>query len=184
MKKKIFIFSNESISVEDNKFYCDNLDLKSTPEGLNKKFEVNLLGRKSIKKRSHEIKLKRVKVFSNIFSYLSEVKSTLKNSDSKFLIISISPYTFLISLLLKILGQKPIVYLRSDGYGEYKAILGRIGSLIYHFMFSITGAISNLISCRDYILYGKKGKLINPSQLDSVWLRQPKNIEIRNFKLL
>ena len=55
MKKKLFIFSNESISVEDNKFYCDNLDLKSTPEGLNKKFEVNLLGRKSSKKRSHEI---------------------------------------------------------------------------------------------------------------------------------
>ena len=64
MKKKLFIFSNESISVEDNKFYCDNLDLKSTPEGLNKKFEVNLLGRKSIKKRSHEIKLKRIKVFN------------------------------------------------------------------------------------------------------------------------
>ena len=100
------------------------------------------------------------------------------------MIISISPYTFLISIFLKILGQKPIVYLRSDGYGEYKAIFGRIGSFIYHFMFSITGAISNLISCRDYILRGKKGKLISPSQLDSVWLRQPKNIEIRNFKLL
>ena len=184
MKKKLFIFSNESISLEDNKFYCDNLDIKSTPEGLNKKFEVNLLGRKSIKKRSHEIKLKRVKVFSNIFSYLSEVKSASKNLDSKFLIISISPYTFLISIFLKILGQKPIVYLRSDGYGEYKAILGRIGPIIYHFMFRITGAISNLISCRDYILHGKKGKLINPSQLDSVWLRQPKNTEIRNFKLL
>ena len=184
MKKKLFIFSNESIYVEDNKFYCDNLDLKSTPEGLNKKFEVNLFGRKSIKKRSHEIKLKRIKVFSNIFSYLSEVKSASKNLDSKFLIISISPYTFLISILLKILGLKPMVYLRSDGYGEYKAILGRIGSLIYHLMFSITGAISNLISCRDYILRGKKGKIISPSQLDSVWLRQPKNIEIRNFKLL
>ena len=128
--------------------------------------------------------MKRIKVFSNIFSYLSEVKSASKNLDSKFLIISISPYTFLISIFLKILGQKPIVYLRSDGYGEYKAILGKIGILIYHFMFSITGAISNLISCRDYILRGKKGKLINPSQLDSVWLRQPKNIEIRNFKLV
>ena len=184
MKKKLFIFSNESISVEDGKFYCDNLDLKSTPEGLNKKFEVNLLGRKSIKKRSHEIKIKRTKVFNNIFSYLSEVKSASKNKDCKFLIISISPYTFLISIFLKILGQKPIVYLRSDGYGEYKAILGKIGPLIYHFMFSITGAISNLISCTDYILRGKKGKLISPSQLDSVWLRQPKNIEIRNFKLL
>ncbi len=184
MKKKLFIFSNESISVDDDKFYCDNLDVKSTPEGLNKKFEVNLLGRKSFKKRSHEIKLKRVKVFNNIFSYLSEVKNASKNENTKFLIISISPYTFLISLFLKILGQKPIVYLRSDGYGEYKAILGSIGPFIYHFMFSITGAISNLISCRDYILRGKKGKIISPSQLDSVWLRQPKNSEVKNFKLL
>ena len=184
MKKKLFIFSNESISIEDNKYYCDNLDLKSTPEGLNKKFEVNLLGRKSFKKRSHEIKLKRIKVFTNIFSYLSEVKNAIKNKDSKFLIISISPYTFLISLFIKILGGKPIVYLRSDGYGEYKAILGKMGLLIYHFMFNITGTISNLISCRDYILRGKKGKLLSPSQLDSVWLRQPKNAEVKNFKLL
>ena len=184
MKKKLFIFSNESISIEDDKYYCDNLDLKSTPEGLNKKFEVNLFGRKSIKKRSHEIKIKRVKVFNNIFSYLSEVKRASKNNDSKFLIISISPYTFFISLFIKILGRKPIVYLRSDGYGEYKAILGKIGPIFYHFMFSITGAISNLISCRDYILRGKKGKILSPSQLDSVWLRQPKNGEIKNFKLL
>jgi len=151
---------------------------------LNKKFEVNLLGRKSFKKRSHEIKLKRIKVFTNIFSYLSEVKNATRNKDSKFLIISISPYTFLVSLFIKILGGKPIVYLRSDGFGEYKAILGKMGLLIYHFMFNITGTFSNLISCRDYILRGKKGKLISPSQLDSVWLRQPKNTEVKNFKLL
>ena len=182
MKKKLFIFSNESIYIDDNKYYCDNIDLKSTPEGLNKKFEVNLLGRKSPKKRSHEIKINKIKVFNNIFSYLSEVKGAAKKEGSKFLIISISPYTFLISLFIKILGQKPIVYLRSDGYEEYKAILGKIGVLIYHIMFSITGAISNLISCRDYILRGKKGKTISPSQLDSVWLRQPKNTEIKNLK--
>ena len=123
-------------------------------------------------------------LFSNIFSYLSDVKSASKDLDSKFLIISISPYTFLISIFLKILGRRPIVYLRSDGYGEYRAILGKIGPLFYHFMFSITGAISNLITCRNYILRGKKGKIISPSHLDSVWLRQPKNTEIKNFKLL
>ena len=184
MKKKLFIFSNESIYTSDNKFYCDNIDLKSTPEGLNRKFEVNLFGRKSPKQRSHEIKIKKIKVFNNIFSYLSEVKDATKIKDSKFLIISISPYTFLISLFIKILGQKPIVYLRSDGYGEYKAILGKIGALIYHLMFTATAVVSNLISCREYILKGKKGKIINPSQLDSVWLRQPKNTEVKNFKLL
>tara|TARA_Y100000591_G_scaffold315423_1_gene322998 strand:- start:443 stop:1465 length:1023 start_codon:yes stop_codon:yes gene_type:complete len=184
MKKKLFIFSNESISIENNKFYCDNLDLKSTPEGLNKKFEVNLLGRKSLKKRAHEIKIKKIRVFNNIFSYLSEVRNATKNDDSKFLIISISPYTFLISLLIRISGRKPIVYLRSDGYGEYKAIIGKVGIIIYHLMFSIVASFSNLISCRDYILRGKRGKIISPSQLDSVWLRQPKKTEIKNYKLL
>ena len=184
MKKKLFMISNESIILEDGKFYCDNIDLKSTPEGLNKKFEVNLFARKSNKKRSHEIKLKKIKIFNNLFSYISSVISASKEIDAKYLIISISPYTFVISLFLKFLGKKPIVYLRSDGYGEYKAILGKAGPIIYHFMFTIVTSISNLISCREYILKGKKGKIVNPSQLDSIWLRKPKNLEIKNFKLL
>ncbi len=118
MKKKLFIFSNESIFFQEEKFYCDNIDLKSTPEGLNKKFEVNLFGRKSKKKRSHEIKIKKVKIFNNIFSYISSVIRSTKIDDSKYLIISISPYTFIISIFLRMFGRKPIVYLRSDGYGR------------------------------------------------------------------
>jgi glycosyltransferase involved in cell wall biosynthesis len=51
-------------------------------------------------------------------------------------------------------------------------------------MFSITCSISYLISCRDYILRGRKGKIVSPSQLDSTWLRQPKKIEVKNFRLL
>ena len=184
MKKKLFIFSNESIYFQDNKFYCDNIDLKSTPEGLNKKFEVNLFARKSYKKRSHEIKIKKIKIFSNLFSYISSIINVTKEDDSKYLIISITPYTFVISLFLKLLGKKPIIYLRSDGYGEYKSILGKLGPVIYHFMFTIVTSISYLISCREYILKGKKGKIVYPSQLDSIWLRKPKNLEIKNFKLL
>ena len=184
MKKKLFIFSNERIFFQDEKFFCDNIDLKSSPEGLNKKFEVNLFGRKSSKKRSHEIKLKKLKIFSNIFSYLAEVVKSTKIENTKFLVISISPYTFLICLFLRLYGKTPIVYLRSDGYGEYKAILGRVGIFIYHLMFSFTSLISNLISCRNYILRGKKGKVVSPSQLDSVWLKKPKNQEIKTFKLL
>ena len=184
MKKKIFIFSNESISNQDGKFYCDNIDIKSTPEGLNKEFEVNLFGRISSKRRTHEIKIKKIKLFNNIFSYISEAVNSSKNKDTKYLIFSISPYTFIICLFLKALGRTPIVYLRSDGYGEYKAILGRFGVFIYHFMFIIVSFFSNLISCRNYILRGKKGKLINPSQLDSIWLKKPKLFEIKNFKLL
>ena len=184
MKKKLFIFSNESIFIQDEKYFCDNIDLKSSPEGLNKKFEVNLFGRKSSKKRAHEIKLKKIKILSNIFSYLSEVVKSTKIENIKYLVISISPYTFLICMFLKLFGKTPIVYLRSDGYGEYKAILGSLGKLIYHLMFSFISLISNLISCRNYILRGKKGKVIYPSQLDSVWFKKPKTQEVKNFKLL
>ena len=56
------------------------------------------------------------------------------------------------------MGKTPLVYLRSDGFGEYKAILGKIGPIIYFFMFWIIGSISKLASCRNYILRGKKGK--------------------------
>ena len=184
MKSKLFIFSNEKINLQDGKFFCDNIDLKTTPEGLNKKFEVNLFGRKSNKKKSHEIKIKKTKIFTNILSYLSSVIDSTKLDSAKYLIISITPYTFLISIFLRLFGKKPIIYLRSDGYGEYKAIIGKIGSLVYHFMFNVSCSISNLISCREYILKGKKGKIISPSQLDSVWLRQPRITDIKNFKLL
>ena len=184
MKKKLFIISNESVNKNDNKFFCDNIDLKSTPEGLNKKFEVNLFARKSLKGRSHEIKIKKIRIFSNIFSYISAVVKSTREKDTKYLIISISPFTFFAAIFLRFFGARPIVYLRSDGFGEYKAIFGKIGQVIYHIMFSITCSISNLISCRDYILRGRKGKIISPSQLDSVWLRQPKKTDIKNFKLL
>ena len=184
MKKKLFIFSNESIFIQDQKYFCDNIDLKSSPEGLNKKFDVNLIGRKSSKKRAHEIKLKKIRIFTNIFSYLSEVIRSTKSENTKYLVISISPYTFLVCLFLRIFGKTPIVYLRSDGYGEYKAILGNLGKLIYHLMFSLTSIISNLISCRNYILRGRKGKVIYPSQLDSIWIRKPKIQDVKSFKLL
>ena len=45
--KKLFIISNESIYKSENKYFCDNLDMKSTPEGLSSYFEVNIVARKS-----------------------------------------------------------------------------------------------------------------------------------------
>ena len=115
---------------------------------------------------------------------MTEVIKYSKIENTKFLVISISPYTFLICVFLRIFGKTPIVYLRSDGYGEYNSILGSFGKLFYHFMFSLTSIISKLISCRNYILRGKRGKVIFPSQLDSVWFKKPKSQEIKNFKLL
>ena len=69
--QKLFIISNESIFMKMIMiFFCDNIDLKSTPEGLNNNFEVNLIARKSNKLRNellkniklnHQINLNKIK---------------------------------------------------------------------------------------------------------------------------
>ena len=70
MKKKLFIFTNESIFLQNEKFFCDNIDLKSTPESLNKKFEVNYLVENRKKRRAHEIKIKKTKIFKYFFLFI------------------------------------------------------------------------------------------------------------------
>ena len=45
-KKKLVIISNEKFSNIDNIFCCDNVDLKSIPEGLEKSMDVILIAKK------------------------------------------------------------------------------------------------------------------------------------------
>jgi glycosyltransferase involved in cell wall biosynthesis len=183
--KKLFIISNESIYKNDsNEYLCDNLDMKSTPEGLASSFEINIIARKSKHVRCHTIKTDKINLSNSIFSFLKDVMKSLKNEESKYLMISITPYTFLACIFLRLFKKKPIVYLRSDGYGEYKAILGFLGPIIYHFMFSITSMISHLISCRKYILKNKKGDLVSPSQLDESWFNNTVDVNFDQIKLL
>ena len=105
--KKLFIISNESIFNYEENFFCDNIDLKSTPEGLNSKFQVNLIGRRSKKIRSHRINIKNIKTYRNIFSYIVAIFRSLRETDSKYLIISISPFTFIACVLIKLFKKKP-----------------------------------------------------------------------------
>ena len=182
--RKLLIISNESISYNGVNFYCDNIDMKSIPEGLSNSFEVSLLGRKSKIKRNHIINLKNVKNCKNIFIYLYEIFKTFKKNEYKYLIVSITPFTFLGCILIKLFGRKPIVYLRSDGYAEYRSILGFIGPSIYHLMFSVISKISNLISVRKHILRDKNGELVAPSQLNTNWFKDTKKINPTEIKLL
>ena len=46
--KNLVIINNEKVSQKANSFYCDNIDMKSIPEGLSNKLEVLFIGRKSI----------------------------------------------------------------------------------------------------------------------------------------
>ena len=184
MNKNLYVISNEKIFHSEENYFCDNLDMKSTPEGLNNDFNVKIIARKSNINRAQKINLNSIKTFSNIFSYISEVIKSSKNNNSQFLLISLSPYTFIACIFLRLSGQKPYLYLRSDGYDEYKIILGSLGKFIYHLMFFFTSKISILISCRKYILRGKKGYIVSPSQLDQSWHQNYVNPITDSIKLI
>ena len=49
--KDLIIINNEKIFIENNNFYCDNLDLKILPEGLNDYYKVQYIVRSSKKKK-------------------------------------------------------------------------------------------------------------------------------------
>ncbi len=184
MQNKLFIISNESIYYDKENFFCDNLDMKSTPEGLNKFFEVNIIARKSKKKRSHVINLKNISTHNNIFGFISSIFDSFKKKNSKYFVVSLSPFTFLACVLLVIFRKNPIVFLRSDGYEEYKSILGFLGPAIYHVMFFCTSKISRFISCGEKNLKGKKGEVVYPSQLTDKWFLDIKDPELTKIKLL
>ena len=182
--QKLFIISNEKIYENNNNFFCDNIDLKSTPEGLKKNFEVSLIAKKSKKKRSHQIEIENIKIFGSLITFLKAVILSTKYENVNYLIISISPYTFFSCVILKILKKKPIIYLRSNGFDEYKVIFGYLGYIIYYIMFNISTSISTNISCREHILRNKKGSVIHPSQLNNEWFNNKKKFNENKKKLL
>ena len=185
MNKKLFIISNESISKNLNNFHCDNLDLKTIPEGLNGTFDVNLIARMSKVGRKHYIKDIKINLATNIFSFIKIILSTInKKENSKYMIISITPYTFLATILLSLFGVNTSVYLRSDGFEEYNSILGKIGKFIYFVMFEITSKISRFISCREHILKTKTGIIVSPSHLNEKWFKNHKEANLKKINLL
>ncbi len=170
-EKKLVIINNEKISINENSFYCDNIDMKSIPEGLSDNLEVLLIARKSTIKRSHQINIEKIKIASNIFTFLYSIFKTFKYKKTNYLLISITPYTFFAYLFLFIFRKKIFIYLRSNGYEEYKAILGFVGPLIYHFMYICVTFKSSIIICQKKLTKKKKSDLVFPSELDIHWLK-------------
>ena len=147
--KNLIIINNEKIFKENNSFYCDNLDLKILPEELNKYYQVQYIVRRSKKKSNQKINLKNIKITSNILKLLYFVIKTFKKSDVKYLLISITPYTFFAFLILFIFRKKRFIYLFSSGHEEYKHILGNWFIWIYHIMYIIVTSNSEVIVCHE-----------------------------------
>ena len=184
-QKNLIIINNEKIFTENNNFYCDNLDLKVIPEGLNEYYKVEYIVRKSNKKGEQKINLKNVKAASNVFKFVSFVFNTFKISNASYLIVCITPYTFLSFLLLFLFRKKNIfVYLFSSGHEEYRYILGRWSVWIYHLMYKIVTSQSKVIVCHERLHDKEKSYLVYISRLDNEWLKDNKTASLDKARFL
>ena len=64
--KDLIIINNEKVFNENGDFFCDNLDLKILPEGLNDYYRVQYIVRSSSTKKDQKINLNNIKTGSNI----------------------------------------------------------------------------------------------------------------------
>ena len=182
--KDLVIINNEKIFKENDNFYCDNLDLKVLPEELNNYYQVQYIVRNSNKKGNQKINLKNIKVASNIFKFIYFVLKTIKIPKVNYLLISITPYTFLTFLILFIFRRKTFVYLFSKGHEEYKYILGKSFIWIYHFMYLIVTSNSKVMVNHERLFNTKKSYLINSSRLDDKWQKNYKNVLLDKVRFL
>lgn len=182
--KNLIIINNEKISIKDKIFYCDNIDMKSIPEEFKKYFNVTLIARNSSIKRSHQINLDKVKISSNIISFIYSIFKTFEQKNSIYLITSITPYTFFSYIFLSLFRKKNYVYLRSNGYEEYKAIFGFIGPAFYYVMFKIITMRGNIISCQERLFKKNKIKIVFPSELNDLWMQNTQKALLDKPRLL
>ena len=182
----LFIIGNEKISLKKNVHYSANVDFKSIVEGLSKYFTVNLLARSSLKEETFKISHKNIKTASNIFFYIFNVFLSFKNiRENRYLIISISPYTFIAFLILFFFSNNIYLYLRSDGFKEYEKILGKKWIFLYSFMYFIFLKKAKIITCEKSLVKKKKFFLVEPSELDEFWFKNRKFIvKSKKIKIL
>ena len=172
--KNLVIINNEKIFKENDSFYCDNVNLKVLPEELSKYFKVQYIARRSKKKGQQKVNLINIKITTNIFNLFYFIFKTFQDKNTKYLLVSITPFTFLAFMILFLCRKKSFIYLFSNGYEEYKQILGRWFVWIYHLMFTIITFKSEVIVCHER-LYNKKKHLVNISRLDEKWISPSKN---------
>jgi glycosyltransferase involved in cell wall biosynthesis len=168
--KNLIIINNEKISKKLNNFYCENIDLKSIPEDLNESFNVTVIARSSKTDQKRKININNIETASNIIKFLFNIYKTFKKKNATYLIISITPYTFFSYILLFFFKKRIHVYLRSNGYEEYKAIFGSIGPIIYYLMFITVTFKSNIITCQKKLFTKRKCNIVFPSEVSSIWL--------------
>ncbi len=180
----LVVLNNEKVSKENGKFFSRNYNFKILPEGLNRYFKVKYIVRKSKIKEHHELNLSKIKIASNIVQFVYFVIESFKNKNTKYFLITISPYNFIAFLFLLLFRKKVFVYLISSGHEEYKFILGSWSVWIYDIMFKLVTSYATVIALHDRLYKKNNGHVISSSTLDEKWLQNFKEPNLKKIKFL
>ena len=184
--KKVFIVSNDKFYINNSSFYNSNKNTYTIINSISRFCKVYLIARKTKFRLKFYMKLNNVS-FLGIKKLLNKINE-IRNS--KVLIISLTPFNFFIFLILKILGTKKensYLFLRSDGFLEYKIKFGKIGYLTYWLMLTFLKKKLNILSCSRSLTGNFKFKLLFPSEINEKWLSKriiSKKKKIKLTKLL
>ncbi len=162
--KKIYLVSNDKIWFARKRFSSNN-DLNNIITCLNKNYHLNLICRKSRKKLDFSLNKK--------FDYYSFNQVNKKKIN--IFLISITPYNFFVFLYLMLIKRYDltgVVYLRSDGFLEYKIKYGFIGYYIYAFMFFLIKRKLKVLTCSKNFTNVDSKNLLHPSELSSLWFKR------------
>ena len=180
--KKLIIISNDKIYF-DSKFVCTDFnDTLNIIEGLSKQNYLYLISRKNKVRGIYKTKIKNKAQIK-----ISQI-SSLNLEKNKILMISITPFSFFIFIIMNFFHReiKGFVILRSDGFKEYSLKFGFIGKKLYEFFFQkilkklkpivVTRKLSNISHYKYSTIY--------PSEINNLWKKNLKEAQLSKAKLL
>mgnify|MGYP005995357673 CR=1 FL=1 len=177
MLNKVVVFSNDFFFEDKRHLYYQNKNTKTILEIISSKFQIFLVSRNKLVNPNLKWSKKNIKK-TNILSIFNLIK---KNKKLKFFFISITPLNFFYFILLKLLfikKNKIFLFLRSDGFKEYKIKLSYIGYYTYFIMFKFFCSNSTVLSVSRYFEKLKNFKILLPSELTDFWLKKNFNNKI------
>lgn len=184
MPHPLVIVSNEKVHQADGQLYCRNHALKVLTEGLSEHYDLSYIARQSKRKGRHQFLLKNTWVASNIWRFLFGIFRTYRKKRANYLLVSITPYTFLSFLMLFVARKKTFVYLMSDGHDEWKHLLGGWSVWIYHLMYKAVTAYAEVMVCHERLHTKCQSKLITASRLEEDWFQDRQLARLDKPRLL
>lgn len=176
--KKIIIISNDRLFIKKNIYSSNYNDTINIFNGF-KNFKCYLISRRINNFQKFETNLKNFKIYKSL-----EFKN---KSKINLFIISLTLFNFINYLFLYLkFGSRlsGYIYLRSDGFKEYKINYGFLGYFFYWAMFKIVTSKLEILSVNKNLTHVKKCKTICPSELDKKWFLGIKKAKLDKPRLL